>query len=486
MLLALPLASCSDGGKKYKLDDFRNYFCGPWTGPAADILTYCHNMGIRHIGYAAGMELNKLADGCHFYLIDPEYDTYKRSLHLDWKYSKEQICEWEHECALYDASKPFPKNLATGWFFSDTHCTLILDYQQQKIIDRTVDRILARVKDIEERARKNGINFKLGGYHWDVPQPTGDLYGMKKVRVDKNGKPVYRRTQVEMVDIRGVDSGDKHPDVVHDYPTFSEGRMKFYHQLREASKAINPKVKLIVDPAFCWAHWQEHIERMPKEMLAKYRGALPDFITEEFFTTNFVDDERVFKSGMVRKDMMATSAFHGWYDVAQEIRVIAAAAQAGAWSTFFGHMGIGCKFVSDVPARLKLSRMLATWENLNNTPLEQRKFDKQKLVYESPTAQFNMDAVAGIRPQTDKMMFVIITKKGSVKIPEGFEIAELRVLDNLFSPIFKPLKNTGGVYRLDEPWSNAEMFKVEGGRVFPASAAVLNSGFMAVLKKIKK
>ena len=110
----------------------------------------------------------------------------------------------------------------------------------------------------------------------------------------------------------------------------------------------------------------------------------------------------------------------------------------------------------------------------------------EKLVFESPTAQFNMDAVAGIRPQTDKMMFVIITQNGSVKIPEGFEIAELRVLDNLFSPIFKPLKKTGGVYRLDEPWSNAEMFKVVGGRIFPAGAAVLNSGFIAVLKKIKK
>ena len=32
----------------YKLDDFRNYFCGSWGGSAKDILTYCNNMGIRH------------------------------------------------------------------------------------------------------------------------------------------------------------------------------------------------------------------------------------------------------------------------------------------------------------------------------------------------------------------------------------------------------------------------------------------------------
>ena len=60
----------------YKLDDFRNYFCGSWGGSAKDILTYCNNMGIRHVGYSSGMENMKEADGMHFYMIDPEYETY--------------------------------------------------------------------------------------------------------------------------------------------------------------------------------------------------------------------------------------------------------------------------------------------------------------------------------------------------------------------------------------------------------------------------
>ena len=225
---------------------------------------------------------------------------------------------------------------------------------------------------------------------------------------------------------------------------------------------------------------------MPKEFLKKYSGALPDFITEEMRSTNFVDDARVFKSGMVGKDMMATSTFQCWYDVAQEIRVISAAATNGAWSTFFGHMGIGCKFVCDVPARLKLSRMLATWENLNNTPLSKRKFDAKNLAYESPTAQFNMDAVAGIRPRTNKFFFVFMTQKGAVKIPDGFEIERLRVLDNLFTPAYGPLKNEGGTYSLDEPQSKAKLLKAEGGRIMPAGAAALNNGFMAELKKMGK
>lgn len=470
----------------YKLDDFRNYFCGSWGGTAPDILKYCKNMGITHIGYAPGMEFEKDAEGCHFYLLDPEYITYARSLFFDRTYPKEQIEKWARQCALIDASKPFPKNLATGWFFNNNHCTLILDYQQQKVIDETVDGIIEYVKKIEATAKQKGINFKFGGYHWDVPQLTGDFYGIKKVRVDKNGKPVYGRRQVEMVDMRGVDSTSKHPDVVHDYPTFSEGRMKFYHQLRLASQEVNPNVKLIVDPAFCWGHWQEHIERQPKEFLTKYKGALPDFVTEEFFTTNFVDDERVFKSGMLTKDMMANSAFHGWYEVAQEIRVIAAAAQVGAWSTFFGHMGPGCKFVCDVPARLKLSRMLATWENLNNTPFSKRKFDKENLVYESPTAQMNMGAFAGVRPQTNKLFFVVITQTGKVKIPEGYEIDNLYMLDNLFSPAYKPMKKIGDTYKLDESWSKTSTFKIKDNTIYPVNTAVLNYAFMATLKKAEK
>ena len=138
----------------YKIDDFRNYFCGSWGGSAPDILTYCKNMGIKHIGYAPGMETFKDAEGCYFYLLDPEYITYARSLHMDKKYSKEQIEKWARQCALIDASKPFPKNLATGWFFNDNHCTLILDYQQQKVIDETVIGIINRVKQIEETAKK--------------------------------------------------------------------------------------------------------------------------------------------------------------------------------------------------------------------------------------------------------------------------------------------------------------------------------------------
>lgn len=465
----------------YKLDDFRNYFCGSWGGSAKDILTYCNNMGIRHVGYSSGMENLKEADGMHFYMIDPEYETYKRTIDFKKadKYTKEEIYAWEHYCALKDANAKFPNNLATGWFFTPTRCSLILDYQQQRVIDRTVNSIVRIAKGIQDRAARNGINFKLGGYHWDVPQPTGDFYGEIK---GKNG--AIMRRQVEPKFWTGVDSLPHLPGVIHDFDTFSEGRLQFYKQLRLQSQKIFPNVKLIMDPAFCWEHWQEHIEK--RKDIDKYRAALPDFITEEFKSTNYVDDPRVFKSGLVTKDMMATSTFQCWYDVKQELIILSAGALNEAWSTFFGHMGIGSKNPCDVPARLKLSRYLATWENLNNTPLSKRHYDAKNFAYSSPTFQYTLDAVAGVRPGTNKMLFVFITPKGKITVPQGYKIAKIRVLDKLFTPIMKPLVFSDGVFRLNEKDSKVPLFRLKDGVLTSCNNAVLNDAFMAELEKTNK
>ncbi len=474
----------------YTLDDFRNYFGGSWGGSPNEVLTYCKNMNIRHIMYVSGMENNRLADGCWFYFESPEYMTYNRIIDFDkvaeGKYSQSDIDKWQRDCALLDASKPFPKNLATGWFFNTPKrswkvCSLILDFQQKRVVDNAIKVITARAKNVVDTAKKNSIGLKFGGYIWDVPQPTGDFYGFV------NGSKYAK--QVELKDLRGVDSADVLPGNVHDFPTFSEGMLYYYSKLRSESKKINPDVKFIIDPAYLWEHWQEHIDR--RSDLDKFPGALPDLITEEFHTTNFVDDARVFKSGLVKKDMVATSTFHCWYDTDVEILLIGAAAKEGAWSTFFGHTGPGCKSIADIPARMKISRFIATWENLNNTPLSKREFDRKNLVYSSPTAQMTLDAFGAMKPQTSDFFFCMVSPKGKIKIPDGYKISKIKALDPLFNKIRSPLKsrrNGDGsrTYCLNEKWGlQSRLFNLKDGYLEPASDAVLNEAFVMELKKLK-
>ena len=133
-----------------------------------------------------------------------------------------------------------------------------------------------------------------------------------------------------------------------------------------------------------------------------------------------------------------------------------------------------------------MSRYLATWENLNNTPLSKRHYDAKNFAYSSPTFQYTLDAVAGVRPGTNKMLFVFITPKGKITVPQGYKIAKIRVLDKLFTPIMKPLVFSDGVFRLNEKDSKVPLFRLKDGVLTSCNNAVLNDAFMAELEKTNK
>ena len=118
-------------------------------------------MGYRYVLYIPGMENFKESDGLMFVLETPEYMTYSRTIDTKKKYSKKQIEEWESICAMKDASKPFPKNMASGWFWDwwtaditgdnnqqYSSFSLQLNFQKKSVIDRTVRRIFERAKNI--------------------------------------------------------------------------------------------------------------------------------------------------------------------------------------------------------------------------------------------------------------------------------------------------------------------------------------------------
>lgn len=170
----------------YGLDDYRNYY-GSWAATSPrESLQFAKNMGYRYVLYMPGMENFRESDGLWFVFETPEYMTYNRTIDAKKKYSKKQIAEWEAICAIKDASRPFPDNIATGWFWDIWEADISgnkmpyssfsaqLNFQKKSVIDRTVKKIVERARAVTGKNPK----FKFGGCSWDVPDPTGDFYGI--------------------------------------------------------------------------------------------------------------------------------------------------------------------------------------------------------------------------------------------------------------------------------------------------------------------
>ena len=376
--LASLAAALNAGEPEIKPDDFRNVYGIAWRGTADENLDFARQMGYTHVFYQWGMERNPKAKGFKFFIESPEYAVYPRVIDTTKKYSPEQIKWWETNCSLLSLDKPFPWNIAPGWR-SGKGFTATLDLQQKRVIREITDKIIERVKKIEEQTP----GFKFAGFAWDVPQPAGDFWDGTKDDWFANGR------QVTLAHWTGKDSGIRHPDTVHDYPTYSRGHMEFYRHLFERARAeLNKDAKFIVEPSGPYDQWVKFFEfppysEMRPEERKKYEA---DLVAVESASTDFVTDRRLFAKGTVKPSQMCSSTPNAFEEpVSREIAGLAAA--NGAWTAFFGmpegngHTP-GFRSISQMPARLKLVKAIPVWENILNVPLEKRKWDGK--TYESP------------------------------------------------------------------------------------------------------
>ena len=77
-----------------------------------------------------------------------------------------------------------------------------LNFQKKSVIDRTVKKIVERARAVTGKNPK----FKFGGCSWDVPDPTGDFYGIS---------PDWKRPQQVGLKVKVViavpEAGDRSP-----------------------------------------------------------------------------------------------------------------------------------------------------------------------------------------------------------------------------------------------------------------------------------
>lgn len=401
--------------KHSRKPEFRNFYGIAWNGTPHENLAFAKQMGYDYVFYQKGMEKDSLSNGLYFYIETPEYSVYKRQIDTKKTYSPEEIRFAETHFALMNNSKSFPNNIARGWFMSDHTFTPQLDLQQQKVISWAIDSILEYVESIESV----NSDFKFGGFAWDVPQPAGDFWDT----IQKPGR------QITLEFWTGGDYGIKHPDVTHEYPTYSDGRIEFYKQLYQSTRSKFPGAKFMMEPYCIYDDWINVVGHR-----ADAREVTPDLLSQERFGTEFVDDERIFDSGLISRENVASTTPDRFGEA--DNRLFAAkAAVNGAWFSWYGRFGgtgdmPGFKSIREVPARLKLIRVLANWENLNQTPMKERSWDGT--VYKSPNAFASPDVIAIKQPETEKLFVVFLTENGKVEIPKGKKVVSIYQTDDLF------------------------------------------------------
>ena len=403
------------------LPEFRNYFGVSWNGLAniSDNLAYAKQMGYGYVFYMTGMENDPLSDNLYFFIESPQANSYSRTVNTASNYNSTQIDFYNNYCAL-KSTDPFPNNLATGWFTSSTTFTVALDLQQKKVIDWVVADILAKVKAIESVNPK----FHFGGYSWDVPDLTGDFWNKDKA---VGGLPTTLKFWT------GGDYGVIFGNNVHNYANYSDGTAEFYKALFAATKAKYPNFKTIYEPYGIYDQWISKVKDR-----ADAKQIMPDLLAQENREVDFLDDSRIFAiygtAPLIDKEHVASTAPANFTELANRINA-AKLAMNKSWFNWFGRVGGTGDMpvygsMKDVPARLKLIRVLPNWENINSTPITSRTWNG--VVYKSPNAYASDSAISVIQPKTGKQFIVFLKSTAVVNLPAGKTVKSISLTDGLF------------------------------------------------------
>lgn len=400
--------------------DYRNFYGITWTGDNDSNLAFAKQMGYDYIFYKYGMANHPNSDSLKFYIESPQYGCYQRNIDRKKTYTEKEKAYLSRFVALKDASKPFPENLARGWFFSPTLFSTEPDFQQQRVIDILVDSILNRVASLERKEK----GFEFGGFAWDVPQLPGDFWDTIQVY---NG--VRLGSQVTLAHWTGADTGDKHPDVTHEYKTHSDGRAAFYKTLWKKTRKKYPDARFIVEP---WHPYNEYIKHI--ENRADVKELIPDLIVQEKSSIDFSTSEKLINSGLVDYTKLGSTT-PNIFKEDKNREVAGTAASLGSTFGWYGRFGgtgdmPAYKSIREVPARLQLVRVIPNWENLHRIPLSERKWDGE--TYHSPKAYISKDVIYAVQPRTNKLFVVFLSANSSVEIPDSHKSASVYRTNDIF------------------------------------------------------
>lgn len=420
-----------DGGwARGNMDEWRHFFGLTWVGTPENKLRFAKNMGYQYVEAHSSAYKNLAdAENLKFYLADPWNHTYSFDLNLS-NYTSTERTEFE-SIGVWKSTEVFPANIATGWFLQSTGNTFIvnLDFQQQAVIDSTVEKIVALAKSWQ-----NERGFTFAGIMVDVPTLTGDFW---------SGPQGSGGRQVALSYWTGGAESCAAPTSrhTHNYPTYTEGSAAFFKKLFQRTREVFPGAKFMIEPWEPYA-WLDSIKNRQDRMDLTPVDVL---VSQEAPGTQFVDDIRVYNNpalvGLLPRERAGSSQPDRSGE--SDNRLYAAkAAMNGAWYNWFGPIrfgaqgdAVGPKYtdISEVPARLKLVRVIAGWDNIAGVDLRNRAWDGT--TYRSPNSFISSDIIYSRRPDTRELYVVFMTRQGQVQLRSGERVASVQRVDNLFGKL---------------------------------------------------
>lgn len=418
LLLPLLCVSKSYTATRLSLNDYRNFYAIEWRGTSSDNLKYAKQMGYRYVAHQSNtQQYNPDAKNMKFYIVNPELDVSPVKIEMDLTktYSSEQKTLHEKYLVWKNSAIPFPHNIATGWWYNDHTFLVVYDFQQQIVIDEMVEAIVNKAKSFENPA----INYSFGGLMWDVSDLKGDFW---------TGPTSSGGQFINLIYWTGKDSCAA-VGHMHNYASYSEGRAAFFKKLYKRVREEFPWAKFISEPYILYDRWIKEIEgRSDAEEL------MPDMLLQESPGTDFVDDSRIFNSGLISRDRvgLTTPSTFGEYE---NLVYAAKAAINGSWFSWFGRFGGNTDMpnylnIYEVPARLKLIRMLPNWDNIINVPLTERIWDGN--VYKSPNSYADSNIIYSRHPVTGKIFAVFLNSSGNIRLSENEQISSVNRTDGFF------------------------------------------------------
>lgn len=401
-------------------------------------VSYAKQMGYDGVAigsdWAPHWKNNAAKSGLKFYLLDPE-------LHADHYLGKpaptgsmvsttrtytQAEKDFYEMNMVWKSNAAFPSNLATTFYYNGTDFGVMWDFQQQRVIDMVVDKIVQIALSYQD------TGFTFGGTMYDMARIDGHF-----VRPAPGG---YAATGLTYW--TGTDSGLTHGSITHDYASFSDGKAAFYKTLNARLKSIfGTQVKWIINPGFIYSttqymdEWIYHAE--PR---SDYTDLRPDlYLVENSALNSFLTEPKIFSSTKipVTKDMVgAAPAYKSDED---SHRLLAANIGInGSWFNYFGRFEdtpVDFPSIVDVWPRLKLIRCIPNWDNINQVPLSDRVWDGS--VYTSKKngklqSYISSDVMYSRHPKTRKLFAVFNTLNGKITLNPGEAVVDIKSVDNLF------------------------------------------------------
>lgn len=396
--------------------DYRNFYGIVWRGTDLDNLRFAKQMGYGHVANHGKMRTLPEAQGLKFYMINPEVTAAPVNPRIDTtkSYSAQDRALYEQILTWKDDSAQFPNNIASGWWFDNKSFLIVYDFQQQAVIDSLVELIIDDAKSLENPE----IDYTFAGIMWDVQDLKGDFW---------TGRSEAGGEFVDLTYWTGNDScaSSSHQ---HDYANYSDGKAAFYKRLYKRTREEFEDPKFVGEPFLVYDRWIEQLESRVDRF-----EVMPDMLTQEIAGTQFMDDDRIYASGLITRDRVGLTTPRAFAHQ-ENLNYTATAAINGSWYNWFGKFGgdgdmPNYQNIYEIPARLKLIRVIPGWDNLKQVPLASRVWDGSS--YASTNSYADANVIYSRQPTTNKIFAVFLNSNGRVKLPHGETLVSVMRTDGL-------------------------------------------------------